>query len=61
MKHLERALAAVPPRYAYYPGATQRYEQFLKVYPQAKKLASGEEKPGYLPWAMYECLLFTSN
>lgn len=50
LKKLEAALAATPPRRAYYPGAQQRYEQFLDKYPQAKVL--GARGPEIVPWTL---------
>lgn len=45
---VQRALQKAPPRKAYYPGAQQRYEAFLKHYPQ--HLALGEGGEDVVPW-----------
>lgn len=45
---VQDALAAAPPRKAYYPGAQDRFQGFVDQYPQAKKLgAQGDE---IVPW-----------
>eukprot|EP01120_Amphizonella_sp_Union-15-10_P001396 TRINITY_DN1147_c0_g1_i1.p1 TRINITY_DN1147_c0_g1~~TRINITY_DN1147_c0_g1_i1.p1 ORF type:complete len:563 (-),score=114.95 TRINITY_DN1147_c0_g1_i1:125-1813(-) len=43
-------LAKVPRRYAYYAGAEQRYENFMKRYPKAEQLGSSPNQDSYLPW-----------
>ncbi|MDG2992236.1 NAD-dependent aldehyde dehydrogenase [Candidatus Synechococcus calcipolaris G9] len=45
---LQQALARMPPRPAYYPGAIARYQEFLHCYPQAEVLTSSRE--GTIPW-----------
>lgn len=47
---LESALAKAPPRKAYYPGAEQRYQQFVEKYPQHKVL--GPKGPQIVPWTL---------
>lgn len=47
---VHEALAALPPRKAYYPGAGDRFENFLQHYPQAKKL--GAAGPDVVPWTV---------
>src|SRR5262249_233373 len=47
---LARRLREAPPRKAYYPGAQQRYETFLKAHPEAKVLGTGG--PGVVPWTL---------
>jgi acyl-CoA reductase-like NAD-dependent aldehyde dehydrogenase len=47
---LERKLASVPQRYAYYPGARQRYESFLKAHAQAREIGTRTEER--LPWTL---------
>ncbi len=47
---VREALAAAPPRYAYYPGAQERYGAFLEHYPQAEVL--GKSGGGVLPWTL---------
>ncbi len=47
---VDEELAKAPPRKAYYPGAQDRYEAFLRSYPKAKVLgATGE---GVVPWTV---------
>lgn len=50
LEHVERALAATPPRMAYYPGAQRRYDGFLASYPEAKAL--GERTSSVVPWTI---------
>lgn len=50
LEHVERALAATPPRIAYYPGAQKRYDGFLSHYPNAKALAQRTES--VVPWTI---------
>ncbi|NOZ09240.1 MAG: aldehyde dehydrogenase family protein [FCB group bacterium] len=45
-------LSQVPIRKAYYPGAEQRFAEFLQHHPDALKF--GEASPGYLPWTYIE-------
>jgi acyl-CoA reductase-like NAD-dependent aldehyde dehydrogenase len=47
---LEHALASLPPRQAYYPGAADRYAAFLEHHPDASRLGNGDE--GTLPWTL---------
>lgn len=47
---VSEALAALPARKAYYPGALDRYKGFLERYPQAKKL--GSPGPDVVPWTV---------
>jgi acyl-CoA reductase-like NAD-dependent aldehyde dehydrogenase len=42
------ALASLPTRWAYYPGALERYASFLAAYPQAEPLGARGE--GVVPW-----------
>ena len=44
---LRRTLRALPPRPAYYPGAEDRFEQFIGAHPRAEHL--GERAPGVVP------------
>ena len=47
---LRRALAAVPPRLAYYPGTEQRLAAFLALHPEAERYGQGDgEHP---PWVL---------
>jgi acyl-CoA reductase-like NAD-dependent aldehyde dehydrogenase len=47
---LERALAALPPRLAYYPGAAERHAAFLERHPDARQLGAAGD--GTLPWTL---------
>ncbi|MGJ3251841.1 MAG: aldehyde dehydrogenase family protein [Elainellaceae cyanobacterium] len=47
---LHRAIAHMPPRPSYYPGAFQRYQAFLDCYPQAILLGSAAD--GCIPWTV---------
>jgi acyl-CoA reductase-like NAD-dependent aldehyde dehydrogenase len=47
---VREALASADPRKAYYPGATERYQNFLSRYPNAKAL--GAAAPGVVPWTV---------
>jgi acyl-CoA reductase-like NAD-dependent aldehyde dehydrogenase len=48
---LEPALASLPPRRAYYPGAAELHAAFLQRYhPDARRL--GEDGKGTLPWTL---------
>ncbi|MGA7933981.1 MAG: aldehyde dehydrogenase family protein [Kovacikia sp.] len=47
---LQQELAATPPRYAYYPGAKQRFLEFLNRYPQAQVVNSGSDE--IVPWTL---------
>jgi hypothetical protein len=50
LERVAAALAAAPPRRAYYPGAAERYHAFLGHYPQARAL--GRTGEGVLPWTL---------
>lgn len=47
---VHEALAATPPRRAYYPGAQERYDGFLSAYPHAQPL--GERTREVVPWTV---------
>ncbi|WP_373542278.1 hypothetical protein [Chamaesiphon sp.] len=47
---VNRELAAIPPRQAYYPGAQARYQAFLDKYPQSEPL--GARTPEIVPWTI---------
>jgi hypothetical protein len=52
---VRQALAKLPRRAAYYPGARQRYQEFLAHYPQAQPLgevASPADTSSTLPWTV---------
>lgn len=40
----------LPPRRAFYPGACERYEQFLRAHPDAERF--GKPSAGELPWTL---------
>lgn len=50
LHYLHQALAAIPPRKAYYPGAHDRYQAFLAHYPQATALGTCIEDS--IPWTV---------
>jgi acyl-CoA reductase-like NAD-dependent aldehyde dehydrogenase len=50
LEELERALAALPQRLAYYPGAAERHAAFLERHPDARQL--GATSDGTLPWTL---------
>lgn len=50
MAALRAALARLPTRRAYYPGAAERYHAFLAAHPRAERI--GEESDGRLPWTI---------
>ncbi len=50
LANVETALAAVPARKAYYPGAEARYRGFVDHYAQAKVI--GTEGEGVVPWTI---------
>jgi aldehyde dehydrogenase (NAD(P)+) len=49
---LAGALAKVPVRKAYYPGAEQRWNELVQSHPKVQCI--GAEEPGTLPWAIIE-------
>lgn len=50
VQKLHAALAAMPPRKAYYPGAKDRYQSFIDRYPDAIKL--GADGAEIVPWTV---------
>lgn len=50
LSYLKQELKLAQARKAYYPGAWDRYAQFLKYYPQAEII--GESKPNCIPWTL---------
>jgi acyl-CoA reductase-like NAD-dependent aldehyde dehydrogenase len=50
LRKVEAALAATPPRTAYYPGAMDRYRAFVDHYPRAKVLGAAGER--VVPWTL---------
>jgi hypothetical protein len=51
---IKRALEETPSRPAYYPGADERRNMFLKEHPEAGNF--GRETPGTVPWTLIEGL-----
>lgn len=47
---VRRALRGIPNRYAFYPGAAERFELFMDAHPHAERLGAGID--GSLPWAL---------
>jgi len=52
LEAFHKALKSLPARKAYYPGAQDRYDGFLKAYPNAKVL--GERSDDVVPWTVIE-------
>jgi acyl-CoA reductase-like NAD-dependent aldehyde dehydrogenase len=50
LRFVDEELARTPPRKAYYPGAEDRYQGFLRSYPKAKPL--GAKGEGIVPWTV---------
>jgi acyl-CoA reductase-like NAD-dependent aldehyde dehydrogenase len=50
LDEIRRILKAMPQRKAYYPGAEERYEAFLKAHANAEAL--GPRSPGIVPWTL---------
>lgn len=50
LNQVRQELSATPPRTAYYPGAKQRYVEFLERYPQAQAVNSGSDE--IVPWTL---------
>ncbi len=50
LARIESALSRTPARRAYYPGAGDRYAEFMRHYPGAKVL--GQPVPGGVPWTL---------
>jgi acyl-CoA reductase-like NAD-dependent aldehyde dehydrogenase len=50
LAELSRIFAAVPTRYAYYPGAEERYQVLTREMPDVQ--AFGTAKDGHLPWTI---------
>jgi acyl-CoA reductase-like NAD-dependent aldehyde dehydrogenase len=50
LQFVDEELARTAPRKAYYPGAEDRYEGFLRTYPKAK--AVGQRGEGVVPWTV---------
>jgi acyl-CoA reductase-like NAD-dependent aldehyde dehydrogenase len=54
LAHLRRALASVPPRKAYYPGAPERHAALTEGRSRVTRI--GQAGPGELPWTLIEGL-----
>ena len=50
LQQVDRELAKIPPRSAYYPGAQERYRAFLDQYPQAQAIGTRTET--IVPWTV---------
>ncbi len=50
LEALERVLASIPPRQAYYPGAFERRAVFLEAHPDAHQIGDGGA--GTMPWTI---------
>lgn len=53
---LAYAFADVRTRYAYYPGACDRYTQMIQGYPRGMTIGGGSIAEGYLPWTIIHSL-----
>lgn len=50
LEYLRKELKSLPPRKAYYPGAWDRYQNFLNQYKNSEVL--GEKKESCIPWTL---------
>jgi acyl-CoA reductase-like NAD-dependent aldehyde dehydrogenase len=50
LQHIRETLAQIPPRQAYYPGAQERQQAFIKAHPDAECI--GKTGAGQLPWTL---------
>jgi hypothetical protein len=50
LEKIRQVFRRLPPRSAYYPGAAERFEAFLRAHPRGERL--GEPGEGELPWGM---------
>ena len=50
LQEIRNILAKVPSRTAYYPGAHERYQNFVAAHPEAEQFGSASEKQ--LPWTL---------
>lgn len=50
LRYLEAALSRVPRRFAFYPGATERWEELIRDRPNVR--VSGPPTAGVLPWTL---------
>eukprot|EP01119_Soliformovum_irregulare_P013250 TRINITY_DN3514_c3_g1_i2.p1 TRINITY_DN3514_c3_g1~~TRINITY_DN3514_c3_g1_i2.p1 ORF type:complete len:508 (+),score=163.11 TRINITY_DN3514_c3_g1_i2:11-1534(+) len=51
---LQEHMNDLPLRFAYYPGATDRFATFCQKYPQTKLIREKDTHDLYLPWAMID-------
>lgn len=52
LRRIGQALSSEPPRYAYYPGARERYQRWLGAAAGSDIEYFGEESEGSLPWTL---------
>ena len=52
LRRIGRALSSEPPRFAYYPGARERYQRWLVAAAGTELESFGEEGEGRLPWTL---------
>ena len=50
LQEMRRLLAQIPPRTAYYPGALERHQIFIKEHPEAEHIGLSKEQQ--LPWTL---------
>jgi len=50
LEEMRRALSHIPPRMAYYPGAFERQQTFIKEHPEAEQIGLSSEQE--LPWTL---------
>jgi len=50
LERLRTVLEKTPCRYAYYPGASERFEAFVRAHPEAERF--GQPAQGSLPWTL---------
>jgi acyl-CoA reductase-like NAD-dependent aldehyde dehydrogenase len=50
LQEMRRLLAQVPPRVAYYPGASERHRTFIAAHPEAEHIGASTEEQ--LPWTL---------
>lgn len=52
LEALRHTLRSLPPRHAYYPGASDRYQTFLKEHPEAEVLGARQGSGDVVPWTL---------
>lgn len=50
LEEMRRVLSLIPPRTAYYPGALERHQIFIKEHPEAEQIGLSNEQQ--LPWTL---------